>query len=480
MAMGNQKLKLWVLVIIFAFTALFAAVPSAQAKAGSGDFDFTDEINQVFTIFFKDIRKAYDNLFRSFEKMFEEMLADFERSLEEAMEEINGDIKNLDGKNINGDGGDVQKPRDRDGGDNANNNNDGNDGDQGLNGQNNGGQQVTKDDDFPNLEGGGGKDNNGSNGNISSGKNIGSNPWDILNKRAQKPQDDKTGRDPQKPQNQNTNNDNVNPPKPPQNNNNDNVVQQPQPPVPPLPPAPQPPVPQPPAPQPPVPPLPPNNNNQNVNNNFKDPFDEMIKQQNNQMNGNNTDKNNTVDNRPADAKELIKKIQEKFGVTIVDGEPPKYVWTPQELKTTFDILSELPLSFVRKTVTLAKGSAEAVFPGMSNIGGFASGSSITITPLGLNCDYRRVLIHEMGHCFHFQTYELQNQFQQKFWSGRNGYSGSAGGANPPAISQYGGSNVMEDMAEAIAYYVVYGKSMKQMSPERYELVKKLVMEGKEW
>jgi hypothetical protein len=146
---------------------------------------------------------------------------------------------------------------------------------------------------------------------------------------------------------------------------------------------------------------------------------------------------------------------------------------------TYEILSELPMSFVQKTRVLAKGSSEKVFPGMGNCAGFASGSSITITPLGFS-DYKRVLIHEMGHCFHFQTYELQNQFQQKFWSGRNGYSGSAGGANPPAISQYGGSNVMEDMAEAIAYYVVYGKSMKQMSPERYELVKNLVMEGKEW
>jgi hypothetical protein len=454
MAMGNQRLKLWALIIIFAFTALFTAIPSAQAKGGSIDYEFTIEINQVFIIFFNDAQKVYDNIFRTFEKMFEKMLADIERSLEEALEEIDGDFSNNNGDDDDNDAGgrDGQKPQDQAGNDDADKNNDGKDGDQGANDQN-GQQQGNKDDDFPELGNGKVKDDNGSNGNINSGQNIGSNPWDILNKRAQKPQDDKTGRDPQKPQNQGGDNEIVNPP-----------------------------APQPPAPQPPVPPLPPVNNNQgnntgnqNGNKKIDNPFDEMIKQQQRQAEE-ELNKHKQTDNLDGAASEIAQKIREKFGIEIVNAE---YTWTAQELKMTYEILSELPMSFVQKTRVLAKGSSEKVFPGMGNCAGFASGSSITITPLGFS-DYKRVLIHEMGHCFHFQTYELQNQFQQKFWSGRNGYSGSAGGANPPAISQYGGSNVMEDMAEAIAYYVVYGKSMKQMSPERYELVKNLVMEGKEW
>ncbi|HPG56547.1 MAG TPA: hypothetical protein PKW98_01905 [Candidatus Wallbacteria bacterium] len=407
-----------------------------------GGFDLARSLENAFSNFFKDLESIFENMFKSLNKKLENIFKNIEKTLDDTAKEIADLNKIFDGNN----GGDNLIPNNDDGKNNVN--------DGGVNNQ-----QGNKDDDFPDPGNNGANDGNVNN-DINSGKNIGSNPWDILNRNPKKPQDD-NGRN---VQNQGGNNQNVNPPappvpQPPKNNDND-ISGQPQ--------------------FPPIPPLPPNNNNQNVNNNFKDPFDEMIKQQNRQMNGDNTPKDNTVDNRTPGAKELIKQIQEKFGITIVDGEAPKYVWTEQELKTTMDILSELPQSFVRKTLTLAKGSAEGMFPGMSNIGGFASGSSITITPLGLNCDYRRVLIHEMGHCFHFQTYELQNQFQQKFWSGRNGYSGSAGGANPPAISQYGGSNVMEDMAEAIAYYVVYGKSMRQMSPERYELVKNLVMEGKEW
>jgi len=426
--------------------------------ADDGGFDLAQSLEKAFSNFFKDLESIFENMFKSFNKKVENIFKDIEKSLDDAAKEI-ADLNKIFGGDNDGDENLIP-----DGNDGQNNGKDG-----GLNNQ-----QGNKDGDFPDF-GNNGVNDNKVNNDINSGKNIGSNPWDILNRQPKKPQDD-GGRN---VQNQGGGNQNVNPP----NNNNiandtdgrlipnkDGGSLLPEPPQAP-----------PQQPQfPPIPPLPPDNNNRNVNNNFKDPFDEMIKQQNRQMNGDNTPKDNTVDNRTPGAKAIVKQIQEKFGVTIVDGEAPKYVWTEQELKTTMDILSELPQSFVRKTLTLAKGSAEGMFPGMSNIGGFASGSSITITPLGLNCDYKRVLIHEMGHCFHFQTYELQNQFQQKFWSGRNGYSGSAGGANPPAISQYGGSNVMEDMAEAIAYYVVYGKSMRQMSPERYELVKNLVMEGKEW
>lgn len=462
--MFNQKLKLWALVIIFVLAASFATTASSRNEARAAGRVVTFEIEFVFKVFFDDMERAFDRLFRSFEKILEKMFDDIEKSFKESLEEISGGDGN-DGANTADKKGDGKDGRENPGG-----GDDGTAGKQPGNDENTDGRDTdfrddgareNKNNDIPEL---GGDDGN-RNGDLTGGRNIGSNPWDILNKRAQNNQNGNDGRDPGKPQNQGNNVENTPPPAP----------------QPPVPQPPQPPKqPEPPVPQPPVPPLPPNNGGQNVNNNgannnFKDPFDWYIKQQQQQEEA-ELDKHRQTE-MSSDAFEMAKKIKADFGIEICNAE---YAWTAEELQTTYQILSELPKSFIAKTRTLSKGSADKVFPGMSNIGGFASGSSVTITPLGLRADYKRVLIHEMGHCFHFQTYELQNQFQQKFWSGRNGYSGSAGGANPPAISQYGGSNVMEDMAEAIAYYVVYGKSMKQMSPERYELVKNLVMEGKEW
>jgi thiol-disulfide isomerase/thioredoxin len=362
-------------------------------------FDFARGFENIFSNFFKELENSLKNLLNSFNKIFEGVMNEFEESLEESLKEITGGGK--DGKNDKQDGVFDNKGNDDNTGRQVDN-------------QNNG--QVNKDDDFINI-------NNNNNGNvdvndIDGGRNITSNPWDLLNQN-------------KKPQ----------PPK-------DNGVKKPE-----------------------------NNNNGNKDGNkkFDNPFDELLKQQQRQADE-ELNKHKQTDNFDGPASEIAQKIREKFGVEIVNAE---YTWTAQELKMTYEILSELPMSFVQKTRVLAKGSSEKVFPGMGNCAGFASGSSVTITPLGFS-DYKRVLIHEMGHCFHFQTYELQNQFQQKFWSGRNGYSGNAGTPNPPAISQYGNSNVMEDMAEAIAYYVVYGKSMQKMDAARYELVKNLVMEGKEW
>lgn len=413
-------------------------------KAKKDDkFDFAREFENIFSNFFKELENSLKNLFNSFNKVFEGVMNEFEESLEESIKEITGGNKDVDGDGR--DGNLDIKGNDDNGAQDANNRNN----DQGNN-----------DDDFININ----NNNNNNTGNVDAqdidgGRNIASNPWDLLNqnkKQPQPPQNDGVN----KPENKNVNNQNNNIAPPPQNNNNNdannNNVQQP-----PFPPN--------------FPPVNNNTGNQNGDKKFDNPFDEILKQQQRQADE-ELNKHKQTDNFDGPASEIAQKIREKFGVEIVNAE---YTWTAQELKMTYDILSELPKSFVQKTRVLAKGSSEKVFPGMGNCAGFASGSSVTITPLGFS-DYKRVLVHEMGHCFHFQTYEIQSQFQQKFWSGRNGYSGSAGTPNPPAISQYGNSNVMEDVAEAIAYYVTYGKSMQKMDPQRYELVKNLVMEGKEW
>ena len=87
-------------------------------------------------------------------------------------------------------------------------------------------------------------------------------------------------------------------------------------------------------------------------------------------------------------------------------------------------------------------------------------------------DFAGTTVHEMTHAFQNKHPDIERRWGDQFWNGNSPKSSS--------ISDYGNTNVAEDMAESVREYWQRGAAMKSSHPDRYEFVKQFVMGGKEY
>ena len=160
----------------------------------------------------------------------------------------------------------------------------------------------------------------------------------------------------------------------------------------------------------------------------------------------------------------------KYGIKAVDGDGA--TWSQRQLEEANKVLSTLPKGFSGCTKSIQR---DAVFKS-PNVLGYVQMGIPTVHLMNSCCSmgsFQGTLVHEMTHTFQANHPDITRAWQQQFWA--NGRSPS-----PPSVSGYGNTQPVEDMAESVRQYWQAGSHMKQTNPQRYEFVKKYVMEGKEF
>lgn len=195
-------------------------------------------------------------------------------------------------------------------------------------------------------------------------------------------------------------------------------------------------------------------------------------------------------------------IQSKYGVNAADGDRAK--WTEKEYSACAELLDELPKYFRSPTKEIRRDGPP--LPGMPNgVLGYVMGlrspvhiMDMAVTAPGyvvarygkeramqmLKKRFMRTMCHEMTHCFQGSHMDVTRAWSRNFWP--NGQNGGPAGTCPTA---YGRSQPVEDMAESVATYweggtiqgnyFVTGSGAK-MDINRYNFIKKYVMNGKEF
>jgi len=160
----------------------------------------------------------------------------------------------------------------------------------------------------------------------------------------------------------------------------------------------------------------------------------------------------------------------KYGINAVDGDGA--VWSQRQLEEANKVLSTLPAGFRGCTKSIQRDS---MFHS-PNVLGYVRMGIPTVHMLNSSCregTFQGTMVHEMTHTFQANHPDITRLWQQTFWpNGRN--------PSPPSVSSYGNTQPVEDMAEAVRAYWQSGSRMKQTHPDRYEFVKKYIMEGKEF
>ena len=96
-------------------------------------------------------------------------------------------------------------------------------------------------------------------------------------------------------------------------------------------------------------------------------------------------------------------------------------------------------------------------------------------------NFKRTIVHEMTHTFQGRHADVSRAWQSKFWSGKKVL-----GLCPTA---YGRTQPLEDMAESVATYWIggaikngkfYCRDGRIMDLDRYNFIKKYIMNGKEY
>ncbi len=174
---------------------------------------------------------------------------------------------------------------------------------------------------------------------------------------------------------------------------------------------------------------------------------------------------------------LLAAIKAKFGITMENGTAE---WVLSSLRVVYNTLSKLPAKFYSCTKYLQRISTTSLGAGVGGYVNSADPSRVYMTNLGVNYDLAGIVVHEMTHCFQFNgNYAVSAAWTAQFWSSRNSYSGQWQPVSAPP-TDYGRTNPMEDMAESVKLYVTNASSLKYQNSERYEFVKKYVMNGAEF
>lgn len=174
---------------------------------------------------------------------------------------------------------------------------------------------------------------------------------------------------------------------------------------------------------------------------------------------------------------------EKFGIKATDGD---VAWSKGQVDAIAEVLEKLPSFFSKWTKEIKR---ESVFkhpytgqimrgvlgyvrsdrPSTVNLMNLAAmGSSLAAAKSG----FQGTFVHEATHTFQHGNPDVTNAWKQTFWPG--------GREKSRSVSGYGDTQPVEDMAESVRVYFQQGARMKSSHPDRYEFIRKYVMNGQEF
>jgi hypothetical protein len=212
---------------------------------------------------------------------------------------------------------------------------------------------------------------------------------------------------------------------------------------------------------------------------------------------------------PSDSKESVRAaIKAKYGIDAADGQ--NQTWSENQLRAADEAFASLPAFFRKCTDTVYRdgppydprippsAAAYVIVPqhkihmldlsaqmtqGAYNslVAAYGRAPSKDEQMAYLKHNYKRTLVHEMTHCFQNTYPQVMQTWSRTFWPG-----GRLAGQCPTG---YGRTQPVEDMAESVATYwsggsirngVFVSRSGTVMDLERYNFIKKYIMDGKEY
>ncbi len=175
------------------------------------------------------------------------------------------------------------------------------------------------------------------------------------------------------------------------------------------------------------------------------------------------------------------EISSAYGITIANGQAKDLgqgdrvtagAWDENELATLEQVLKSLPASF-RANCPKIENNGQILSSQVGSALGLADPQTHQVwISDNQGGELAGTIVHEMTHSFQFKNPNVETQWANTFWANERPKTSS--------VSDYGNTNVAEDMAESVRVYYVNGASMKQSDPDRYEFVKTQIMGGVEF
>ncbi|MFZ2960232.1 MAG: hypothetical protein WA705_25400 [Candidatus Ozemobacteraceae bacterium] len=157
----------------------------------------------------------------------------------------------------------------------------------------------------------------------------------------------------------------------------------------------------------------------------------------------------------------------KYGVQAMDGSAK---WTQAQKNEANRILETLPECF-RSCTTQVIRETDRARPGA--LGWSDMKGSVWLADCSCTGrSFQGPFIHEMTHGFQGTHPDILKAWKSQFWA--------TGRPDPTSVSSYGNSVDYEDMAESVREYWQAGREMKSTHPDRYEFIRKYVMNGVEF
>jgi hypothetical protein len=183
-------------------------------------------------------------------------------------------------------------------------------------------------------------------------------------------------------------------------------------------------------------------------------------------------------------------MQRRYGMNgshIIKDETQASLWKKEELDTVLLALSDFPegLMPIQDSKTFVHANRE------TDNGRTLANAVITVFQLWNTQtpeQRRSTVVHELGHAIAGVTKldDSPTWMKHSGWSTTtaivDGESVSVAKAAKPEtiISEYGQTNEWEDLAESVVAYRYNPKALKELSPDKYNLVKKLIFDNVEY
>lgn len=171
--------------------------------------------------------------------------------------------------------------------------------------------------------------------------------------------------------------------------------------------------------------------------------------------------------------QIDNEVMQKFGVTfkVIDRN-----WTKDEKAGCYSLMDNIETNFVKLTRFVCRQT----WWRSSGVLGYAYIGRPEVYLLDSTCRSRTSMVntyaHEMTHVFQGPFRNIADEWGYKF-HGRSSNSQSRVSGSP---TSYGNTNVVEDMAESVRYYIFNPSNLKNGYSSRYDFIKNKVMRGKEY
>ncbi|MBF0544949.1 MAG: hypothetical protein HQM08_10970 [Candidatus Riflebacteria bacterium] len=163
-------------------------------------------------------------------------------------------------------------------------------------------------------------------------------------------------------------------------------------------------------------------------------------------------------------------------VFAISPEDDSAEWKANELNMANELFNKLPLPFRICT----KGIRRVKEGSSPQVAGYVEmnvAPIVYITNSGASYKvFSGYLAHEMTHCFQMSHPDILSAWEKQFWTS----SFFISEPKTAPVSDYGAESPKEDMAESVRLYCTHSSLLKSSFPDRYEFVKKYIMNESEF